>query len=602
MCNLRSGFVTTIAMTLLLAEGAAAQFQEDTCAPAPGFREIAMLGDQRDASMGDPVANLGDINGDGQADFALAAPQFSVPGRVWAGLIYVVYGVPRPLGGSVGFLGPPPPAEPGRGFVILGSRQGQGLPGSGMSGAMVPLGDIDGDGLDDFALGDSYLNQAPGAPPSIGRLILFYGRRPTSEQPAFESSIDLATLPMGGYDNQVVVHEFGAEGAGFGQQIVGLGDLDGDGIADFAVSSPAASGLGLGAGKVMVFLGRADRAAALDPVVTLVGAAPFGRLGAGLGGGFDFDRDGINDLLVCASGEGSSSFPSGACYLIRGGRLLSLGDLFEVRRLRPALGGDGSLGLVFDGGERGASLGGASRFIGTLDLNGDGRSDLVFGSPFTEVPGEPTDSSGRVYVVYGTEGTPYVELDVASMATAPAGPDQRGFVLEGEPWQGGNFGWQVATAGDVNGDGVDDLLIGAPGAQRCDGRPCGATWVVMGRRAPGAFPPLTRVTEDALAGGLGFAFGPVDGAPGQFQRFGRGLASIPDLTGDGQPEWLVGAPTARVGDGLRGMACLYLSGNGAILAPPPTQIDLGTRATWLALAALLAALAITTLRSRSGGG
>lgn len=597
MCRSRSRNLVPAALALLFSACAVAQVQEDTCAPAPGFREIAMLGDQRDASMGDPLAHLGDINGDGLADFALAAPQFSVPGRVWAGLIYVVYGSSQPFGGSLGVLGPLPSAAAERGFVVLGSRPSNVLPGRS-SGSVAALGDIDGDGIDDFAIGDSHLSQAFGLPPAVGRVFIFYGRRSTGTQPAFSSHIDLESVLNGGFGSAIRVHPMGEPGAGFGARVVGLGDINGDGLADFAVSSPTHRVGGIRTGAVMIFLGGTSRDSPLSPAVTLVGASG-ARLGSGLGGGFDHDRDGVNDLLACGSSEGDASFPRGSCYFLRGSRLLSLGETFEVSNLRPAFGGDGTLGLVFDGGERGASLGNESRVIGTLDLNHDGRADLVFGSPFTEVPNEPTDSSGRVYVVYGTEGTPYVELDVASMATAPAGPDQRGFVLEGEPWQGGNFGWQVAAAGDVNGDGVDDLLIAAPGARRCDGRPCGAGWVVMGRRAPGAFPPLTRMTEDALAGGLGFAFGPVDSAPGQFQRFGRGLASIPDLTGDGQPEWLVGAPTARVGDGLRGKACLYLSGNGAILAPPPTRISAGSAATWLALAALLVLVATTALRSRS---
>ncbi|MGQ0801754.1 MAG: FG-GAP repeat protein [Pseudomarimonas sp.] len=139
----------------------------------------------------------------------------------------------------------------------------------------------------------------------------------------------------------------------------------------------------------------------------------------------------------------------------------------------------------------------------------------------------------------------------------------------------------MVSAGDVNNDGVDDLLIGAQGDRPCGGGFCGSAWVVTGRRGSDAFPPLTQISEVVLEGGRGFRVGPTQPSG---EQFGAAAASLPDFTGDGKPEWLIGAYTSRFDEGVRGKACLYLSGNGVVIAqPPPLSIDTGDLQLWLLL-------------------
>ena len=140
--------------------------------------------------------------------------------------------------------------------------------------------------------------------------------------------------------------------------------------------------------------------------------------------------------------------------------------IFPVSSLYPAVGGDGSAGFVLGGidhyDESGISVSGAG------DVNGDGLDDVIVGSPWAN-PGES-------YVVFGsTQGFPPV-LPLARLWDSGGGDGSRGFVLLGID----DAGWSVSGAGDVNADGIDDLIVGArligPDEE-------GASYVVFGRAA-----------------------------------------------------------------------------------------------------------------------
>lgn len=284
------------------------------------------------------------------------------------------------------------------------------------------------------------------------------------------------------------------------------------------------------------------------------------------------------------------------CYLLWGTSIASLQGEFIVEQLLPENGGNGSLGLIFEGGEPGADIGFNDQFSGHFDINGDGVSDLVFGSP--RMNGEDgTYQTGRVYVVYGSESPSFVKLNLADLATASPGPGQLGFVLKPEslanPPASGNFqfGIQVSPAGDVNGDGIDDLLIGEQGHRRQNDPTapyaCGAAWIVYGRDASdGGFPPLSYIGATAMEEGR--VWGLLRDEQCQTARFGGAIATLPDFTSDGRPEWLIGAYSA----GGYGLACLYLSSE-APHGIPLTEfrtVETGSRATWLGLGLLVLAL------------
>ena len=586
--------------TLLILLMHGAQAQEEACPATEGYREVALQGVQREAYTGQMVHHVGDINGDGIADYAIAAPSYIYQGRINAGVIYVIFGNPWQQEVELSQFGPETPPDPGKGFVIAGSR-GNASPVYWRHGQLAAVGDLDGDGYDDFVLGD-HGHSTPEAG-ALGAVYVFYGGPASS----FPSVVDLARVPSGEYGDRVRGHfRAGLAYQLYGEQVAALGDINGDGRPDFAASLVEPIPGIPTPGTVQVYYGQPGRPEEITLALVLRSNRQTGtiRLGSGMGGSFDFDHDGVNDLMVCAISDGA--YVEGYCYILWGATLPLLGNDFEVERLRPENGGDGSLGIVLRGGGRYVVLGEYSRFTGTMDINGDGLTDLVFGSP--NVSGsDGSEQAGRVHVVYGHEGRPpFVELALEDLALAAPEALPLGFVLEPDPYNVKHFGEQVEPAGDVNGDGIDDLLIGVPHEllyAQPSLRACGTVWVIYGRRqAEGGFPPLVHVNFDTI-GELGRNITPALQDCVRAPRFGASIAALPDFTGDGQPEWLIGAYTSRRlggvygGDGQYGKACLYLSSE-ALFPATVKAVDAGSRFAWLGLVAMVLAFGVWTIRRR----
>jgi hypothetical protein len=558
----------------------AQQEQEDTCPEAPGYRGVALLGEQRSSGTGWVTYRLGDINGDGYEDFAIVAPSYSYHGRSFAGLFYVIYGNPEQSDIALASIGPDTPPAPGTGFTIVGARGGQ-TPIYLRGGLMSAVGDLDGDGYGDFVLGDSAGYLVPGQP--VGAVYVFYGGQD------FPSVVDLREVPAGAYGDRIVSQWGNTQGGwGLGLQVSGIGDINGDGLDDFAIPL----GQDSGGYVVHIYFGQHGRLDSFSPAIVLRASVQYG-IGYGLIGGFDYDGDGTDDFMVCDSYLQTiyGDPPGGMCYLLWGATLASLAPEFDLRNLLPEQGGDGSLGIVLVGGENTARIGLEGR-VAVADLNGDGLDDLIFGAPDVR-NGNGEVQTGRVYVLYGSRNRSFVSLMLADLANAPPGPDQLGFVLEPElPPYPVRFGQGVAAAGDANGDGIDDLLIGEP-QHRFEGNPqqnCGTTWLIYGRRqSDGGFPPLLVVGDGTINQGIGLNLSP--GAGCSAQQFGTSVVSLPDFTGDGKPEWLIGAPAAFVDDGVRGKACLHLSSEPMFPAGVPVvaSVDAGSYRlwAWLGLGVLL---------------
>jgi FG-GAP repeat/Cep192 domain 4/Putative metal-binding motif len=305
-----------------------------------------------------------------------------------------------------------------------------------------------------------------------------------------------------------------AAGDGAGYSVSGAGDVSGDGLEDILVGSPFDED---GGHAGVVYLFRGPVAGVIDLAYAdarLIGEQPGDGAGRAVSTAGDVNGDGIDDILVGAAGESTGGGDAGAAYLKYG----------------PVI---GSLGLSaadakFTGESDDAYAGSA---LSSGDINGDGFSDVVIGapSPIEIAPGKSRSAPGAAYVQYGPVGG-----DVA-LTTA----DVR---ILGES-ESDRAGMSVSSGGDVDGDGFDDLLIGAPGRDS-NGEDAGTVYLLHG--------PLIGNIDlsgaDAEASGLHAGDG-----------LGASVAILEDVDGDGLDDLLISSPAEGSNGEMAGAACLVLS-------------------------------------------
>ncbi|MCK6503867.1 hypothetical protein L6R53_10785 [Myxococcota bacterium] len=399
------------------------------------------------------------------------------------------------------------------------------------------LGDLDGDGVDDLWVG------ARNADPDLedaGKAYLVLG--PVDGE---RSLADAATTTVVGEDASGRV----------GRTVAGGRDATGDGTPDLLVAGPGTDDWTSGAGVVALVSGVDALAGGEQPVGDahhlFVGAETFGYLGIGLALE-DHTGDGAADLLLGAPNVDVGGSNAGAVYLFHGPIAAGETDLrdatWDARILgeaggdemgqyieaRADLDGDGSpdlalgapdsstgsstAGAVFLlsgpvageldladadatlwGDASGDQLGSATRWVGDVDL--DGRDDLVLGAPTNDAGGL---SAGAAYLVLGVADLSDLDGQTASEAAT--------WVVLGAD-SGGQLGQDAAGDGDHDGDGVDDLLLGAPYGGP-EGQ--GAVLLFLGPLAADTTGAEADATwaGDATTGGLGVRVGYAGDAAG----------------------------------------------------------------------------------------
>lgn len=434
-----------------------------------GIAEALLTTDTPGAAAGGGVG-AGDLDGDGVLDVAIGSP------GGWRDAVTFVPGVVDVLLGPVeaatGALGDGP------GFRIVAEHTDERI-----GAALTVVGDMNGDGRSELVVGETQAcwfdpdgeicdtdSECPDPICTTGpyRTYVVFGRADGAEV----SLADVA-LGEGGFaiDGETT-DDLRA------QELVDLGDLNGDGRSDFALAAQRAAD---GAGALYVIHGKADgNAIDLADVATGVGghairASSSDDYGfpdsiAGLG---DFDGDGLGDLAI---GHTNAYEGMGAVWVVLGKADTTAVELADVD--------DGMGGFVVRAEQFEPTpwcCSDTGRFVAAAgDVDGDGRADLALSAPSLDVT--HTDQ-GRAYVVFGKADG--MEVELAAIAAGDGG----GFAIDGT-WDTGS--WLAGGGGDRDGDGLADIVVGGSDAQpylvlgKAD-----ATTVVLGSAGAPAITPAT---------------------------------------------------------------------------------------------------------------
>ncbi len=458
--------------------------------------DASFWGEEDGDTAGCSVSNAGDVNGDGYDDFLIGARSSDENGAM-AGQTYLILG--KDSGWNTD-------ADLSTADASFWGEDGGDASGHYISGA----GDVNGDGYDDFLIG-AYGNDDGGS--QAGQTYLIFGKATGWAMDTNLSTADASFWGEDAYDTS-------------GRVVSGAGDVNGDGFDDFIIGAHRNDEGGTSTGQTYLIFGK-DSGWTMDTDLSGVDASFHGEdsddeSGNSVSGVGDVNGDGYDDFLIGANLDDDGGDNTGQTYLIFG---KTTGWAMDANLSAADASFWGENANDFSGG----SVSGAG------DVNGDGYDDFLIGVKSND---ESANNAGQTYLILGKDSGWAMDTDLSAADAS--------FLGEGHL---DSSGQSVSDAGDVNGDGFDDFLIGAYwnsyGAYEA-----GQTYLILGKDLGWAM-DIDLATVDASYWGEGVE-----------DESGYRVSGAGDVNGDGYADFLIGAHANDEGGAGTGQTYLIFGEGG----------------------------------------
>lgn len=528
---------TTLSLTIFLGIvlQALSRSNIDLSTPLPLSEGFQIIGIDPESLFGISISSAGDINNDGYEDIMIGAP---LANPSTTGLVYVIYGKPSNVNIDLTI-----PLSPSDGFIITPEI------GGGQLGVSVNrAGDFNQDGIDDIIVGDPWADY--NSLGNAGGAYVIYGKTG-----GFGGNINLNGLSTS--DGFRILGILTDDNLGWS---VGFaGDFNDDSIDDVIIGAyQADSGIKTNVGEVYIIYGKAGGPTnhlnlagglSVSDGLRITGQNTNDFFGWAVSTAGDINYDGISDIIAGAFfGDTPAGSDLGSAFVIYG-KTSGYPSHIDLSSPLPTL-----TGFKIFGSTENMYFGNTLGFAG--DVNGDGIDDTIISDSRATPAGH--SATGMAHVIFGKAGDFSGDIDLNLGLSL-----SQGFKISGN-LTGDLLGYSVSSAGDFNGDGVDDILIGAVQASRSGRTYNGGAYVLYGQ-ANG----FTQHIDLAMNLPSSSGFEIIGGMDGD--NLGICVRSIGDMNNDGINDLMISAKGVdQIGISNSGAAYIIYSHYEPPPPPPPS--------------------------------